>query len=168
MDAGFQVDGDADSTVGVTRRVDTRTADELIRAAATEQRVITDAAGDDVVDRIAVAGKRCGTGVSQAFDVGTQRLRIIVGAHFIIATAGLLDDRATETVDDVNVVPGTAFEGRRQGIDAEGVVESRADHLLDVDQRIAFGVAADACTTWGVVTNVDVDSGGRCRVINSI
>ena len=93
---------------------------------------------------------------------------LIGDTHFIVAATGLLDDGHATAVDVVDVIAGAAFVGGVQiSIGGEGIVERRTDDLFNTGQRVALRITTGARQP-GARTNVDIDPGGRSRVIDRV
>ncbi|MDT4865910.1 hypothetical protein FQZ97_1007390 [compost metagenome] len=107
------------------------TADELIRARATEQGVVTRTTGNDVVAVVAITGECTSADVGQALDVGRQDRAAGIEhrhANFIVAATGLFDDGGgVPHADVVDVIAGAPF----QPYPCDDAVRTGGEHVIE-------------------------------------
>ncbi len=101
----------------------TQTADQSVDSRAAIQRVAADAAADDdVIERIARAGKSSRPREGEVFDVDAEGVGSECRSHRVGSGVGRLGDHISHVVDDVGVVACTADQRIGSGAAVEGVV----------------------------------------------
>ena len=148
-----------DRAVGKAGAVDPRAAVDMIRARPADQDVVARVPVETVImgrtGQVLDAGQHVAlraTAARRAVQMGNHagRRRAVAGGVDAIPT----DQRVAAAATDEEVVALAALQrlGRRRAIDP--VVAIRADDVLDIDDGVAFGIAAVA----GGAVEVDLDA----------